>query len=97
MAWEVKRSRQSDLATKPQCQGSDVGRWAHCRQIDTNGSWEVWWNAHFARWRDVCVPRIYPELSTRRVLVTEYITGIKVTDTARLAAAGGAGRVAPSL
>jgi predicted unusual protein kinase regulating ubiquinone biosynthesis (AarF/ABC1/UbiB family) len=43
---------------------------------------------HFARWRDVYVPRIYPELSTRRVLVTEYITGIKVTEAARLAAAG---------
>jgi predicted unusual protein kinase regulating ubiquinone biosynthesis (AarF/ABC1/UbiB family) len=43
---------------------------------------------HFAFWRDVYVPRIYPELSTRRVLVMEYITGLKVTDTAQLTAAG---------
>src|SRR5882724_4186646 len=43
---------------------------------------------HFASWRDVYVPRIYPELSTRRVLVMEYITGLKVTETAQLAAAG---------
>ena len=43
---------------------------------------------HFASWRDVYVPRIYPELSTRRVLVMEYITGLKVTDTAQLTAAG---------
>jgi predicted unusual protein kinase regulating ubiquinone biosynthesis (AarF/ABC1/UbiB family) len=43
---------------------------------------------HFARWRDVYVPRIYPELSTRQVLVMEYITGLKVTETAQLAAAG---------
>jgi predicted unusual protein kinase regulating ubiquinone biosynthesis (AarF/ABC1/UbiB family) len=43
---------------------------------------------HFARWRNVYVPRIYPELSTRRVLVMEYITGLKVTETAQLAATG---------
>jgi predicted unusual protein kinase regulating ubiquinone biosynthesis (AarF/ABC1/UbiB family) len=43
---------------------------------------------HFARWRDVYVPRIYPELSTRRVLVMEYITGRKITETAQLRAAG---------
>jgi predicted unusual protein kinase regulating ubiquinone biosynthesis (AarF/ABC1/UbiB family) len=43
---------------------------------------------HFARWRDVYVPRTYPELSTRRVLVMEYITGLKVTETSQLAAAG---------
>jgi predicted unusual protein kinase regulating ubiquinone biosynthesis (AarF/ABC1/UbiB family) len=43
---------------------------------------------HFAAWRDVYVPRIYPELSTRLVLVMEYITGLKVTETAQLVAAG---------
>jgi predicted unusual protein kinase regulating ubiquinone biosynthesis (AarF/ABC1/UbiB family) len=43
---------------------------------------------HFASWRDVYVPRIYPELSTSRVLVMEYITGLKVTEAAQLAAAG---------
>jgi predicted unusual protein kinase regulating ubiquinone biosynthesis (AarF/ABC1/UbiB family) len=43
---------------------------------------------HFASWWDVYVPRIYPELSTRRVLVMEYITGLKVTETVQLTAAG---------
>ena len=43
---------------------------------------------HFASWRDVYAPRIYPELSTRRVLVMEYITGLKVTETVQLTAAG---------
>jgi predicted unusual protein kinase regulating ubiquinone biosynthesis (AarF/ABC1/UbiB family) len=43
---------------------------------------------HFARWTDVYVPRLYPELSTSHVLVMEYISGLKVTDTARLTAAG---------
>jgi hypothetical protein len=33
---------------------------------------------HFASWRDVYVPRFYPELSTSRVLVMEYITGFAV-------------------
>jgi predicted unusual protein kinase regulating ubiquinone biosynthesis (AarF/ABC1/UbiB family) len=43
---------------------------------------------HFARWTDVYVPRIYPEYSTSRVLVMEYIAGLKVTETAKLTAAG---------
>jgi predicted unusual protein kinase regulating ubiquinone biosynthesis (AarF/ABC1/UbiB family) len=43
---------------------------------------------HFARWPDVYVPRPYPEFSTARILVTEYITGLKVTETAELKAAG---------
>jgi predicted unusual protein kinase regulating ubiquinone biosynthesis (AarF/ABC1/UbiB family) len=43
---------------------------------------------HFARWPDVYVPRLYPEFSTARILVTEYITGLKVTETAQLKAAG---------
>src|SRR6266511_4178991 len=43
---------------------------------------------HFARWPDVYVPRIYHQLSTRRVLVMDYVTGFKVTETSQLAAAG---------
>jgi predicted unusual protein kinase regulating ubiquinone biosynthesis (AarF/ABC1/UbiB family) len=43
---------------------------------------------HFARWPDVYVPRIYHELCTRRILVMDYITGLKVTETAQLTAAG---------
>jgi predicted unusual protein kinase regulating ubiquinone biosynthesis (AarF/ABC1/UbiB family) len=43
---------------------------------------------HFASWRDVYVPCIYPELSTGRILVMEYITGYKVTKTTQLAAVG---------
>src|SRR5919197_153835 len=43
---------------------------------------------HFARWPDVYVPRIYHELSTRRVLVMDYVTGFKVTETTQLTAAG---------
>jgi predicted unusual protein kinase regulating ubiquinone biosynthesis (AarF/ABC1/UbiB family) len=37
---------------------------------------------------DVAVPRIHWEFTTRRVLVMEYIEGIKVTDLAGLRAAG---------
>jgi len=37
---------------------------------------------------DVVVPLIVRELSTRRVLVMEYVEGVKVTDVAGLAAAG---------
>src|SRR5262249_18830117 len=43
---------------------------------------------HFARWPDVYVPRIYHELSTRRVLVMAYVTGFKVTGTTQLTAPG---------
>ena len=38
--------------------------------------------------RGVRIPQVVDELSTRRVLVTEYISGIKVTDTRRLRRAG---------
>jgi predicted unusual protein kinase regulating ubiquinone biosynthesis (AarF/ABC1/UbiB family) len=44
--------------------------------------------AAFAGWSEVYVPRIYPEYSTGRVLVMEYIAGLKVTDLAQLKAAG---------
>ncbi len=37
---------------------------------------------------DVVVPRVYRELSTRRVLVMELIEGIKITDVAALERAG---------
>jgi predicted unusual protein kinase regulating ubiquinone biosynthesis (AarF/ABC1/UbiB family) len=42
----------------------------------------------FAGWTEVYVPHIYAEYSTSRVLVMEYIAGLKVTDTAGLVAAG---------
>ena len=44
--------------------------------------------AAFTGWSEVYVPRIYPEYSTGRVLVMEYIAGLKVTDIAQLKAAG---------
>jgi len=37
---------------------------------------------------DIAVPRIHWEFTTRRVLVMEYMDGIKITDLARLRAAG---------
>ena len=43
---------------------------------------------NFAARTDVVVPRIYHELSTRRVLTMELIEGIKVTDVDGLARAG---------
>jgi predicted unusual protein kinase regulating ubiquinone biosynthesis (AarF/ABC1/UbiB family) len=43
---------------------------------------------HSARRPDVYVPRLHPELSTARVLVTAYIAGLKMTETAQLKAAG---------
>jgi aarF domain-containing kinase len=42
----------------------------------------------FAARDDIHVPRIHREFSTRRVLVMEFIDGIKITDRARLDAAG---------
>jgi aarF domain-containing kinase len=44
--------------------------------------------ANFARRDDVIVPRIYRDLTTRRVLTMELVEGIKVTDLAALEAAG---------
>jgi predicted unusual protein kinase regulating ubiquinone biosynthesis (AarF/ABC1/UbiB family) len=37
---------------------------------------------------DVLVPEVIPELSTRRLLVEEFVDGIKITDTAALGRAG---------
>ena len=37
---------------------------------------------------DVIVPAFYPDLSTGRLLVMEYIEGIKITDRAALERAG---------
>jgi predicted unusual protein kinase regulating ubiquinone biosynthesis (AarF/ABC1/UbiB family) len=48
---------------------------------------EVFQN-NFARWKEVYVPRIHRLLSTRRVIVMEFIEGHKVTDVEQLAAAG---------
>jgi aarF domain-containing kinase len=42
----------------------------------------------FAARDDIHVPRIYREFTTRRVLVMEFIDGIKITDRAALDAAG---------
>ena len=43
---------------------------------------------NFAARPDVVVPRVYHELSSRRVLTMELVEGVKVTDLAALAAAG---------
>src|SRR5215472_11261106 len=43
---------------------------------------------NFIRWNDVYVPRIYHRLSTRYVIVMEYIPGLKVTDVVALRTAG---------
>lgn len=43
---------------------------------------------NFARWPDVYVPRIYEIFSARRVIVMEFIEGLKVTDVEALTAAG---------
>jgi predicted unusual protein kinase regulating ubiquinone biosynthesis (AarF/ABC1/UbiB family) len=37
---------------------------------------------------DVVIPEVIPELSTRRLLVTEFVEGIKITDTEALERAG---------
>lgn len=44
--------------------------------------------ANFASRSDIIVPRIYWEYTTRRVLVMEYLEGIKITDVEALEAAG---------
>ena len=43
---------------------------------------------NFARWKDVYVPRIYHLFSTRRIIVMEFIDGIKVSEVEQLTAAG---------
>jgi predicted unusual protein kinase regulating ubiquinone biosynthesis (AarF/ABC1/UbiB family) len=43
---------------------------------------------NFARWKEVYVPRIYEVFSTRRLIVMEFIDGLKVTDVDQLRAAG---------
>ncbi|HWO02855.1 MAG TPA: AarF/ABC1/UbiB kinase family protein, partial [Blastocatellia bacterium] len=43
---------------------------------------------NFVKWKEVYVPRIYQIFSTRRVIVMEFIDGLKVTDTDELEAAG---------
>ena len=43
---------------------------------------------NFAQWNDVHVPAIYWEFTSRRVLVMEFIHGLKVTDLDSLNAAG---------
>lgn len=44
--------------------------------------------SNFARWKEVYVPRIHHLLSTRRIIVMEFIEGQKVTDVEELVAAG---------
>jgi predicted unusual protein kinase regulating ubiquinone biosynthesis (AarF/ABC1/UbiB family) len=43
---------------------------------------------NFAEWKEVYVPKIYDVFSTRRVIVMEFIEGVKVTDTESVSAAG---------
>jgi predicted unusual protein kinase regulating ubiquinone biosynthesis (AarF/ABC1/UbiB family) len=43
---------------------------------------------NFADWREVYVPRIFPIFSTNRLIVMEFIEGLKVTDIEQLKAAG---------
>ncbi|HKP86140.1 MAG TPA: AarF/ABC1/UbiB kinase family protein [Blastocatellia bacterium] len=43
---------------------------------------------NFADWKEVYVPTIYGVFSTRRLIVMEFITGLKVTETDELRAAG---------
>lgn len=43
---------------------------------------------NFTRWKDVYVPKIYQIFSTRRLIVMEFIDGLKVTDTEQLTASG---------
>jgi len=43
---------------------------------------------HFEKWNEVYVPRIYSIFSTRRLIVMEFIDGLKVTDVDELRVAG---------
>jgi predicted unusual protein kinase regulating ubiquinone biosynthesis (AarF/ABC1/UbiB family) len=43
---------------------------------------------NFSRWNEVYVPHIYHVFSTRRVIVMEYVEGLKVTDSDALIRAG---------
>lgn len=43
---------------------------------------------NFAEWREVYVPRIYPLFSTRKLIVMEFIDGMKINDVDALKAAG---------
>jgi predicted unusual protein kinase regulating ubiquinone biosynthesis (AarF/ABC1/UbiB family) len=43
---------------------------------------------NFVEWREVYVPQIYHAFSTRRLIVMEFISGIKVIDTDELRQAG---------
>jgi predicted unusual protein kinase regulating ubiquinone biosynthesis (AarF/ABC1/UbiB family) len=43
---------------------------------------------NFARWKEVYVPKIYAIFSTRRVIVMEFIDGLKVIDVDQLTASG---------
>jgi predicted unusual protein kinase regulating ubiquinone biosynthesis (AarF/ABC1/UbiB family) len=47
---------------------------------------------NFREWTDIYVPRIFPDHSTARLLVMEFITGIKVNDLEQLKAAGHSAR-----
>jgi predicted unusual protein kinase regulating ubiquinone biosynthesis (AarF/ABC1/UbiB family) len=44
--------------------------------------------ANFADWKEVYVPRIYHVFSTKRLIVMEFVDGLKVTDSERLTQAG---------
>ena len=43
---------------------------------------------NFARWKEVYVPQIYKVFSTRKLIVMEFIDGLKVTDSEQLTASG---------
>lgn len=43
---------------------------------------------NFARWKEVYVPQIYKIFSTRKLIVMEFIDGLKVTDSEQLTASG---------
>nr|ALS90347.1 UbiB: 2-polyprenylphenol [uncultured bacterium] len=43
---------------------------------------------NFESWREVYVPRIFPIFSTKRLIVMEFIEGLKVTDVEQLQQAG---------
>src|SRR5947207_3857182 len=43
---------------------------------------------NFARWKEIYVPQFFGVFSTKRLIVMEFIDGLKVTDTDQLTAAG---------